>query len=324
MWSTGDVDEDSPSQRVVFAVSADGRSWCDPAILADDPDGPKGPIRRTAGGFMTRSGDTGDDALIAYFSTFTGNEPGLKWSRKLTLEACVTRDGEHWDAPVTVVDDFLMNEAPRRTPGDRLLMTGENTRGEPRILISESQDGVTGWRDARLPLAATSRHATAAPTSQPAPPPNEPTWFTRHSANSANGFELVLLFRDDGGSRTLFVSISRDDGLTWTTPIASGYPDATAKSRAGNLPDGRAYLINNPSRRFGRSPLVLATSADGHVFGRAWALRIDAARPRFEGKYKGAGFQYPGSLIWRDELYVIYSIAKEDVAITRVQLAELR
>lgn len=327
MWSTGDIDEDSSSQRVAFTRSENGRDWAMVATLAPDPDGPHGPLRRTAGGFWTANEGRPEATLVAYFTTFSEPTPGQKWSRDLLLEAVESRDGEHWSEPRRVSDDFMINEAPRCTPSGRLLMTGENARGETRILISDNLDGLSGWRDAQLDFRKAGGATTHA---GPAPPPNEPTWFARRAAGAAagggagrGGFEMVLLMRDDGGSRRLSVSVSRDDGETWSVPVSSPYPDATAKARAGNLPDGRAYLISNPSTQFGRSPLVLSLSQEGHVFDRGFALSVNAAPPRFAGRYKGGGFQYPGALVYRDALFTIYSIAKEDVAVTRIPLQSI-
>jgi hypothetical protein len=39
--------------------------------------------------------------------------------------------------------------------------------------------------------------------------------------------------------------------------------------------------------------------------------------------HKGAGFQYPSAVVVGDALWVIYSVGKEDVAVSRVPLASL-
>ena len=78
-------------------------------------------------------------------------------------------------------------------------------------------------------------------------------------------------------------------------------PDSRSKQSAGNLPDGTAYMINNPSGNRDRLPLVITLSADGFVFDRAFLLRSgdsDLQPMRFNGKHKRKGFSYPKSVVW--------------------------
>jgi hypothetical protein len=98
-----------------------------------------------------------------------------------------------------------------------------------------------------------------------------------------------------------------------------------AKQSAGNLPDGRAFLVNTPRGDRTRIPLAVTLSADGRVFDRAFLLRgeSDLQPRRYEGLYKRPGYHYPKSLIWNHHLYVAYATNKEDVEITRVPLAAL-
>lgn len=44
---------------------------------------------------------------------------------------------------------------------------------------------------------------------------------------------------------------------------------------------------------------------------------------RFEGKFKRPGYHYPKSVVWNGLLYVAYAQNKEDIALTRVPLANL-
>ena len=40
---------------------------------------------------------------------------------------------------------------------------------------------------------------------------------------------LCALYRDNGGSRRLFHSTSRDHGRTWSQPVITNFPNATSK-----------------------------------------------------------------------------------------------
>jgi hypothetical protein len=128
--------------------------------------------------------------------------------------------------------------------------------------------------------------------------------------------------------RRHYASFSFDDGGTWTAPIRTNFPDTGARANAGRLPDGQYYVINNPlpmsSRQGGRAILAISLSRDGLLFDRMAVIRFAAPPQRYEGAAKGAnGYMYPHSLVVGKNLWVIYSINKEDIEIARIPLAEL-
>jgi hypothetical protein len=45
---------------------------------------------------------------------------------------------------------------------------------------------------------------------------------------------------------------------------------------------------------------------------------------RFKGINKLDGWQYPAAVVWKDHLYVAYSVNKEDVGVTRIALRDLQ
>lgn len=107
----------------------------------------------------------------------------------------------------------------------------------------------------------------------------------------------------------------------WQRPQRSGFRDAYSRSAVGNLPDGTAYIINNPGR--GRDPLVISLSADGLTFDRHGVIAGGSPPVQFEGVAKGPGFQYPHALLVDDTLHVLYSIGKEDVELASIPLSAL-
>jgi hypothetical protein len=140
----------------------------------------------------------------------------------------------------------------------------------------------------------------------------------------------VRLFRDLGNKQRKrepswrqYVQYSYDSGETWTPAVRTDFPDASARSAAGNLPDGTAYVINNPGSRGRRDPLVISLARDGLTFDRHAVVRHKASPPRHQGRWKSSGFQYPHATIMGDDLFVIYSIGKEDMAVTRIPLESL-
>jgi hypothetical protein len=134
--------------------------------------------------------------------------------------------------------------------------------------------------------------------------------------------------KEDTKSRRNYASFSYDDGLTWSVPVRTGIPDACARSNAGKLPDGQVYVINNiipmnPGGLGGRSMLTISLSVDGLDFDRVAIIRYITPPIRHEGLEKTIGFQYPHSVVAENNLWVIYSVNKEDVQITKIPLAEI-
>ena len=147
----------------------------------------------------------------------------------------------------------------------------------------------------------------------------EPSWFLTAQKNP------VMVFRDQASSFTVLASASTDNGKTWSIPMATNMPDSRAKQSAGNLPDGRAFLINNPSGTKARTPLTITLSRDGKLFDRAFLLRSEQELPPmlYEGKYKRIGYSYPKSIVWNDRVWVSYAVNKEDIEVTSVPVDTL-
>ena len=132
---------------------------------------------------------------------------------------------------------------------------------------------------------------------------------------------------DASRPRRNYVSFSFDGGNKWTIPTRTNFPDSVARTNAGKLPDGQVYVINNilpmTPRQGGRSMLAISLSRDGLNFDRMAVIKFIPPPRRYEGKFKGAGYQYPHSVVVRDNLWVIYSVNKEDMEVVRIPLSEL-
>lgn len=305
MWSNGLTHEDHNGQRILYSSTVDGEHWSKPAVLAADHDGP-GPLACVAAGWH----DAGE-TLVAYYTAIPEGKPGV--DERNTLFYLTTKDGRTWSEPQKLAQGFFI-EGPRRLPGGRLLMNGQWARRQPRLRYSDSADGINGWRDGAI-------REIEGVYSFP-----EPSWFVRPD-NS-----VVMIFRTKSGDPWIYASESRDQGQTWSTPVKTNFPDATARAFAGNLPDGTAFIISNPATtpskthpNIGRrNPLTIALSDDGVVFDRAYAIRAEPTSMRFPGKNKVHGWQYPAAIVWKDFLYVAYSINKEDEGVSRIKLSDLQ
>lgn len=124
-----------------------------------------------------------------------------------------------------------------------------------------------------------------------------------------------------------YVAFSFDDGEIWTTPSRTNFPSVTGRSNVGTLPDGRVYVINHlipiPNRHGGRQALAISLSDDGLNFDRSALLHNLAPPQRYEGRARAIGYQYPHSVVVGDDLWVVLSVNKEDMQVTRILLDEL-
>lgn len=305
-WSNGRAHEDRPDQRVLYSSSADGKIWSASESLAEPPEGVYGSC--VAAGFHVH-----DDTLVAYYTLTHGYPTHNLHNEKNAVWAITSRDGANWSQPTKVAAGFYI-EAPRLLSNGRLFLGGEHAgeiwkshQARMRLLYSDSANGIDGWKQAAIdPVSAEANGLKVFGYTEPCP-------FIRKDGT------VVCPFRNQSGS--LYASVSRDNGKTWSVPQQTDFPDSMARFDTGRLPDDRIYVINNPGPgRMNRSLLTIALSGDGIVFDRAWIIRGEPTTQRFKGKGKRDGWQYPSSLVWKNSLFVAYSVNKEDVVVTRIAL----
>lgn len=146
--------------------------------------------------------------------------------------------------------------------------------------------------------------------------------------------KCVMLLRDCVYSHRMYVSISDDGGRTWPPAEPTDIPDSPSLTTNVALDDGTILLVGNQmAPRFDnwdevkhhkRDPLTVSVSADGYRFEKTFALRCGVQQfrvPQVRGR--GGGAQYPSAIVSDDTLYVLYSMGKEDIAISWAPLADL-
>ena len=118
-----------------------------------------------------------------------------------------------------------------------------------------------------------------------------------------------------------YASYSADDGRTWSVPQMTNFVDSMSKVFAGRLPDGRVYVINNACPRLlDRDRLMISLSDDGKSFDRMFILDDSPSRVRVLGYLKGRGHQYPHAIVRDGKLFAIYSVSKEDIVVSAVDI----
>ena len=305
-WQTSRRDEDAPDTHVVFSTSADGQRWSPPAKLVESPAG----AMTTSGGWWVYGGE-----LVAFINVWP--QAGNIGNGGYTMFVA-TADGRHWTEPQPVTDaegrpvPGVFEQDPRALPGGRIVSAFHL---QPGLLVApfytDDPSATSGWMRGRMDNLPHEGDVSRE---------IEPSWFLRDDG------AVVMVFRDQAESFRKLASVSTDRGETWTAPVVTRMPDARTKQSAGNLPDGTAFLVGNPVDGRARVPLVVALSADGRVFDRAFLLRAggDELPPmRNAGRYKRPGYSYPKSAVIGDSLFVAYATNKEDIEVTQVPLAAL-
>jgi BNR repeat protein len=304
-WQTSAKDEDAGDTQVYYCRSKDGKTWSSPKVLAPKWNGGI----YTSGGWWA-NGDT----LVAYINVWPVK---FDEARGGFVQYKTSTDGSNWLAQKPLLNDQgkpvlgIFEQDPHALPDGRIICA---VHEQPGLIITpyftDDPLGIFGWTKGKmsnLPSKGTVSREL------------EPSWFYQDDGT------VVMVFRDMAGSFRQLASQSKDRGKTWTQPVLTNMPDSRSKQSAGNLLDGTAFLVNNPSGNKSRIPLVVTLSKDGEIFDKAFLLCSgNNLQPRrFDGKYKNNGYSYPKSVIWGNYLYVAYAPNKEDVELTRVPLKSL-
>lgn len=272
---------DRPGTRNSFATSKDGLHWTTPADLT-------GPPRIKGYGWIARGLWKRDGELLALASHF--NAPGYA-GIGLSLEA-FRWNGTKWVTHGTVLDDSMNNFPPKLLPSGEWMMTRRDHQRQVSVMIG----GTKAFDDWRInPLAAYDGDGR----------PEEPYWYIL-----PDGKTIVGLIRDNGGSKFLLRTFSRDDGRTWSKIHRTNFPDATSKFFVHRTSRGYYVMVSNSNPRR-RDPLTLAISQDGLVFTKLFWL------------IGGRHVDYPHIIEHNGHLLVAFSGAKQTMEVMKVSLDEL-
>ena len=73
----------------------------------------------------------------------------------------------------------------------------------------------------------------------------------------------------------------------------------------------------------GRKDMFITVSQDGYCFDKTWLLFHSDRTKSDDGLFKSGGPQYFRSLVIGDNIWVVYSITKELIGLTKVPVASL-
>ncbi|MSU65413.1 MAG: hypothetical protein EXS38_04760 [Opitutus sp.] len=125
-----------------------------------------------------------------------------------------------------------------------------------------------------------------------------------------------------------YSALTGDHGKTWTPIVKNATLRTTgAKTWGQRTDDGRYVIVHAHSATMvNRFPMVAITGDDAHLFDGMYCLQGEVPPRRYRGQYKMVGPQYfrgieegngnpPG-----DHLWMVYSMHKEDIWISRTTL----
>ena len=125
--------------------------------------------------------------------------------------------------------------------------------------------------------------------------------------------------------KSRLITWTKDGGKTWKEPFkAETLTYGGAKIWGQKLDNGQYALVYNPTDNSDRQPLCVAISDDGLNFDNMAVVHGEVPVKRFWGSEKRPGPQYVRGIIEGngnppgDDLWVVYSMSKEDIWISRV------
>jgi hypothetical protein len=326
MWSNHPAGEDGPGQRILHSRSVDGANW-EPWETLFAPPGPVLPseekgLALTALRWLVLDsrlfavvalhrnlGFTDQGQQLAPVAQRDALHPARAREGYAPLARCVGESG----SPSAV---FSLGSG---VPRDLALDTGPDPTSCRIQAVLWGPEHLPSWDFEglqRYPLAAADAHRLCEPTTYRN---GEGRW--------------TMLLRDTVYSHRMYVSYLAESTGTWLPAHPTNIPDSPSLSCAVALGGGGALLVgnqmapalDNPEEHghYSRDPLTVAFSADGKLFTKCFALRcgVQSFRvPQSHVRGRGGGAQYPSALVHGGQLHVLYSMGKEDICATSVDL----
>lgn len=293
IWSSNRVRDLQAGQYVRYATSPDGLRWSAPQALTPSEEAAN--YRYFARGLWQKEGilyalSARDEAVRPLFGP--GLElRGYRWT------------GSRWEGPLRLAPDTINNFAPEKLPDGQWMMSRRDHKMRTSMLLG-GVERIDQWKTVDITPPADGAKL------------DEPIWWTLPDG------VLTAGFRDGSNSRRLYRSFSYDNGSTWTPPLRTDFPDATAKFNVLRLRSGLYVMASNPNTSGKRIPLSLSVSRDGRIFSAQAILRDAPAMYRYAGKDIGyAGYHYPQLLEHGPYLYVIHAENMEDIVLLRIPLS---
>ncbi len=310
MWGNHSLGEDAPGQRVLFSRSNNWNSWGTPQEIFPAP----GPVKpRTEDGIHLKPDRWAIVDDILYAITY------VHGAGRYPIARSVDENGN-------LGTPFLLGNLPSNAglPEYMIGLPNQNTPVAVKILAWYKQTNQISWwaaEDEGIQRTGIDG-ATLIESFTYKAKDNGSVLFMRNwgtSSNPVHNNRLYVCFNNGPGS--------------WGRPHPTDIPDAPSRAQAITLSDGKVLLIGNQNVTefdipvyLDRDPITVSISSDGYSFEKVYALRTGSPTsyriPGIGGR--NPGFAYSSSIVFNDYLYTLYSVGKEDMAITRVPLSTIK
>ncbi len=298
-WASSPVDENSDGETLQGRWSIDGVHWS-PREVIGAGDGKR--LNNSHGIYHAHNG-----VLWAYSARFGTINTGVKFPG-LTVEGfTLNEQSGKWESKGIVAENMWPYNEPVGLPNGTWITGGQGSDGDPGVLISDGQN-FAKWRTVMIPAA------------------RMPRGFGETTLFSDRPGQLVAIIRP-GRTRRAWVSISQDQGATWSEAQPSNFPIGVSKMYGGRLSNGQRYLVANfpssgvPNDRY---TMAIAVSQPGEeTLSKLYRLRFGPPALDFPGFAKSPQWSYPYAHEYDGKLYVVYSIGKEKCGLSIIPLTSL-
>jgi hypothetical protein len=208
---------------------------------------------------------------------------------------------DRWQSQGIVMKNCWPYDAPVKMGNGNYITGGQDKDGLPVVAVSHGDD-LTRWKTISIPYPE-----------ELAPSFAETTVWAREA-------RVLAIIR--GGANVAWVATSSDHGKNWTTAQPSNLPMPRAKAYLGQLSTGQLYLISNYRNR---DTLVISVSKPGKLtLSRIWRVRHGkSAAPHYPGSAKSKQWSYPYAHEHDGQLYIVYSVGKEECGLSVVPIVSL-
>ena len=293
-WANSPMNENQQFETLQGRRSTDGgKTWG--AVEMIGP-GFEGPERHSHGVLMNHQSQ-----LWTFAARFGKGTPGRKFTGLCAEAFLLDKSTNRWESKGIAMTNCWPYDEPVHLTNGNFITGGQDKDGLPVVAISHGED-VTKWDSVLIPFDPRLRPSFAETTV------------------SAVGNQIIAVIR--GGAGVAWVSISDDFGRSWSTASPSNLPMPRAKAYFGKLSTGQLYLISNFKNR--DTLVVSAGSPGARTLSSMWRIRHGKSEPpRFPGAAKSKQWSYPYGYEYNGNLYVVYSIGKEDCGLTTIPLSAL-
>jgi len=299
-WNNSPSAESEAGTVVRWTCSADGGAhWSEPAPLAP-------PLQHPSTIWESCQLLSAGDRLWAFVGQVHAQPRRPEASGGRMVVFVMDEATRRWRAEGEVEGLHPLNR-PQRTPEGRWAIGGQYNLVLPRVALSYGDD-LTRWDVVDIPSA-----------------PEDQINFAETALAVGEGL-LTAYVRSS--LPAVYRAESRDGGRTWTPIQASNLPASSSKLAAGSFSTGQRYLAFNmrpeAPEAGARDALALAVSAPGETLLRKIVLLRNgrSPNPRVAGFAKAPQWSYPSVLEHEGQIYVTYSVTKEDCGLSILPLGE--